>query len=104
VNDAQTWTLIAGFLGALLLLGTMVLRTVESRIEALDGRMIGKFERLDANIDGLDSRLTAQIETLHVRLSGRIDQLEVKLTGRIDSLDRDVRVLTEKIFRKGPGS
>ena len=50
MNDAQTWTLIAGFLAVMSATVAMTLRTVRAEIRVLDVRMDG----LEAKIDHLD--------------------------------------------------
>ena len=62
MNDAQTWTLIAGFLAIMSAMVAMTLRTVRAEIRVLDVRMDG----LEAKIDHLDR----DVQTIVSRLMG----------------------------------
>jgi len=62
LNDAQTWTLIAGFLAIMSAMVAMTLRTVRAEIRVLDVRMDG----LEAKIDHLDR----DVQTIVSRLMG----------------------------------
>lgn len=73
VNDAQTWTLIGGFLAILVAMAGLVLRVVQVQIESVN----------------------QHVEGVTIQLGGRIDGVEAKL----DLLDRDVQRLIEDRFR-----
>jgi hypothetical protein len=105
MNDAQSWTLIAGFLAAVVTLGTMLLRTVEARIDGLRGELGGQIQglrgELGGQIQGIRGELGGQIDATRGELGGQIAVLRAELNGRIDNLDRDVQVLTERFFGEG---
>jgi hypothetical protein len=54
VNDAQTWTLIAGFFALIVTMISLTLRAVRAEIGGLRERMDGRFSTLEARIDHLD--------------------------------------------------
>ncbi|MGH8775870.1 MAG: hypothetical protein ACRDWI_12085 [Jiangellaceae bacterium] len=84
MNDAQTWTLIGGFLAITAGMASMLLRVVDSRLESVYGR----FGIVDARFDAVDAKF---------------DALESKMNLRFDTLDRDVQALTDRVFRSDRG-
>jgi hypothetical protein len=61
VNDAQTWTLIGGFLAILIAMNALVLAIVRSEIEGLRKEM-------RAIYDGLRSEMIARFEGVYREL------------------------------------
>ena len=68
MNDAQTWTLIAGFFALMATMIGMTLRVVKAEISGLGGR----------------------IDTMDVRFDG--------LERKIDHLDRDVQMIVNRLM------
>jgi hypothetical protein len=66
VNDAQTWTLIAGFFALIVTMISLTLRAVRAEIGGLRERMDGRFSTLEARIDHLDR----DVQTVVNRLMG----------------------------------
>jgi hypothetical protein len=66
VNDAQTWTLIAGFFALMVTMISLTLRAVRAEIGGLRERMDGRFSTLEARIDHLDR----DVQTVVNRLMG----------------------------------
>ena len=64
MNDAQTWTLIGGFLTLMLTMIGLTVRTVRAEIGALGARFDGGFSTLEARIDHVDRDLQAVINRL----------------------------------------
>ncbi len=68
MNDAQTWTLIAGFFALMATMIGMTLRLVKAEIAGLGGRI----DTMDVRFDGLERRL--------------------------DHLDRDVQMIVNRLM------
>jgi len=76
MNDAQTWTLIGGFLAILVAMSGLVLRIVQVQIEGLRNEMQAGFAAINGRLDRLETRLD-RLETIVVRDHGeRIARLE----------------------------
>ena len=83
MNDAQTWTLIGGFLAVMVGMSGLLLRVVGSEIRGLRGAMT-------AEIGGLRAEMIARFDLVSVRFDG-VDR-------RLDGLDRDVQALTQRVY------
>lgn len=83
MNDPQIWTLLGLFaalmLGGMTLMTTLLMRTLTSAIEGVNGRIDG----VQTRIDGLAAEMNAKFETVYVKL---------------EHLDRDVTALSRKVF------
>lgn len=67
MNDAQTWTLIAGFLALMSAMVAMTLRVVKAEITTLGTRIDGRIDTLEARFDHLDR----DVQTIVTRLTER---------------------------------
>ncbi len=87
MTDAQSWTLIIGFLtttvAVLGLVMTSFHRTLQSGLTAVRHELRGEIGTVRAEIDGLRTEMRAAFR--------RVDQ-------RLDHLDRDVQALTRHVF------
>lgn len=73
MNDAQIWTLIGGFFAIITFMSALLLRIVDTKIEALGNR-----------------------------LEGKIDRVEGVLGAKIDNLDKDVSAITQHLWGTPP--
>jgi hypothetical protein len=64
MNDAQTWTLIAGFFALMVTMISLTLRAVRAEIGGLRAGMDGRFSTLEARLDHMDRDLQAVISRL----------------------------------------
>jgi hypothetical protein len=64
VNDAQTWTLIAGFFALMVTMISLTLRTVRAEIGGLRAEMTGRFDTVDARLNHLDRDVQAVVSRL----------------------------------------
>ena len=71
MSNAQSWTLIGGFLAILVAMNALVLALVRSQFEGLRNEMLAKF-------DGLRNEMVV----------------------RFEALDRDVQRLYERVFHE----
>lgn len=80
MNDPQIWTLIGVFtavmLGGMTLMTTFINRAMTAGFSGLRGEMNARFEAVDARFEAVEARLGAKIELL----------------------DKDVQVLTRRVF------
>jgi hypothetical protein len=94
VNDAQTWTLIGGFLAVTVAMSGLLLRVVGAEIRGLRGEM-------SAEIGGLWGEMSAEIGGLRGEMNARFDAVNVRFDGvdrRLDGLDNDVQALSRRVF------
>jgi hypothetical protein len=83
VNDAQTWTIIGGFLAVMVGMSGLLRRVVGAEIRGLRGEM------------------TAEIGWLRGGMKARFDAVDVRFDGvhrRLHGLDQDVQALTRRVF------
>lgn len=59
VNDAQTWTVIGGFLAILAAMAGLVLRIVATEIRGVRGEINARFDAVDRRFDHLDRDVQA---------------------------------------------
>lgn len=90
MNDAQTWTVIGGFLAILAAMAGLVLRIVTTEIRGLRGEVNGK-------IDGLRGEVNGKFDGLRGEINARFNAVD----RRFDHLDRDVQALTRRVFGVG---
>jgi hypothetical protein len=64
VNDAQTWTLIAGFFALMVTTIAMTLRVVRAEIGGLRAEMKGRFDTVDARLTHVDRDVQAVVTRL----------------------------------------
>jgi hypothetical protein len=64
MNDAQTWTLIAGFLAILSTMVAMTLRITRVEIGAVRSDLGGRIDVLDERLSGVEERLGDKIDHL----------------------------------------
>lgn len=84
LTEPQIWTIIGVFaatlLGTMTLLSTVLMRSISGQITSLRNEMMTGF----TGFASLRAEMSARFETVNVRL---------------DNLDRDVRALSERVFR-----
>lgn len=85
MNDAQTWTLIGGFLAMTTAMAVMLLRIVDAKLETVNTRF-----------DAVDARFVA----LGATFESKFEMLRTEVNARIDGLDRDSQALTRHIFHR----
>jgi hypothetical protein len=68
VNDAQTWTLIAGFFTLMVTMIGLTLRTVRAEMRGelgiLRAEINGRFDTVDSRLDHLDRDMQAVVSRL----------------------------------------
>lgn len=64
MNDAQTWTLIAGFFALMVTMISLTLRAVRAEITGLREGMDGRFTTLEARLDHMNRDLQAVMNRL----------------------------------------
>jgi predicted PurR-regulated permease PerM len=117
LTEPQTWAIIgvffAGFLGILTVFAMMQRFTVQTlgdrlidKINGLDQKIDIKIDGLDQKIDGLDQKIDSKVNGLDQKIDSKIDGLRNEMNAqfetvnaRLTTLDRDVHVLTERVFR-----
>jgi hypothetical protein len=57
MSDAQTWTVIGGFLAILVTMSGLVLRIVRLEISGLRNEMVARFDALDRDVQRLFERV-----------------------------------------------
>ncbi len=129
MDDAQTWTLIAGFLALMVGMSGLLLRTVASEVSGLGDRFDSKFDRLDSKIDHSAAVLDAKIDhsvalldakidqsvalldtrigSLHAEMNARFDTVDARFAAvgvRLDTLDRGVQTLNQHVIHERDAS
>lgn len=97
VSDAQTWTLIAGFLAIMVAMSSLLLRVVRVEIRSVRSD-------LSAEIRAVRSDLSAEIGSARSDLSAEIGSIRsaiAVLGHKVDGLDRDVQLLFNREFGNG---
>jgi hypothetical protein len=96
MNDAQTWTLIGGFLAILVAMSALVLGIVRAEITAVRERVDGLSGRFDAKFDGLRNEMIARFDTVDIRFDTanstfkiRFDTIDERL-GKIEKFDERI--------------
>lgn len=62
MNDAQTWTVIGGFLAILTVGMGLVLRTVRAEIEVVAAEFRGEFKTMTTKVEHLDRDVQRLVE------------------------------------------
>lgn len=88
MNDAQTWTLIGGFIAVVGIMLTMLLRTVDAKIDGIAGRIDSRFETVDVRFAALEEKMNTRFDAVDRRL---------------EHLDGDVQALTQRVFGRENG-
>lgn len=104
MTDPQVWTLIGGFLAALIALITIMTQLMMRSIQAI-GDSIGYQvetvgERVNAVRNEMNFRFTEVERQMH-GLDKRIDGIEVqvkRIDKRVEGIDRDVQALMKRDF------
>lgn len=86
MNDAQTWTVLGGFLAVVVAMSTMLLRIVRTEVSSLHTEIEASRVVTESRFDGVDRRLDG--------VDRRLDRVE----HRLDGLDSDVQTLTRRVF------
>jgi hypothetical protein len=105
VTDAQTWTLIGGFLAVMVAMSGLLLRVVGAEIRGLRGEMTAQISGLRGEmtfeVGGLRSEMSAEIGGLRGEMNARFDAVNVRFDGvdrRLDGLDNEVQALSRRVF------
>lgn len=105
LTEPQVWVLIGVFAASTFsmigIVSVSFTRTVTSAISGLEGRLNG----VESRIVGLEGRVDGQIQGLRGEISGlretmdaRFETMDVKFSGKFDLLDRDIQVLSKRVF------
>lgn len=109
MTEPQVWTLIGVFaaimLGGMTLMTTLLMRTFTSSISGLRGE-------LHSSLGGLRAEMNAKFETVHEKFDAKFDLIGVRLDGldarlvrvekKLEGLDRDVQVISRRVFDGDP--
>jgi predicted PurR-regulated permease PerM len=99
LTEPQTWAIIgvffAGFLGILTVFAMMQRFTVQTLGDRLIDKINGLDQKIGSKIDGLDQKIDSKIDGLRNEMNAQFETVNARLT----TLDRDVHVLTERVFR-----
>jgi hypothetical protein len=94
MTEPQVWTLIGVFtaimLGGMTLMTTLLMRAIDGRLEALEGRFHGRFEAMDGKFEAMDGRIAG----LRAEMNARFDAVDVK----VSALDKDVAALADRLW------
>ncbi len=119
VSDAQTWTLIAGFLAIMVAMSSLLLRVVRVEIRSVRSDLSAEIRAvrsdLSAEIGSVRSDLSAEIGSVRSDLSAEIGSARSDLSAesgsirsaiavlghKVDGLDRDVQLLFNREFGNG---
>lgn len=96
LSDTQTWTIIAllatTLISTMVLMTTMLNRTLKAAIGGLRGEMNARFDHVDFRFELVDKRFE-QVDKRFAQVDKRFEQMDQ----RFDKLDKDVQFLDKRL-------